>query len=350
MADLLPNSNLVAQGKPILPVKRIQIFSPEEWEIFIEEWVSVRPSHPYLDIERLAGAGDWGVDVAGYVNDQTQPGYTWDCYQCKHYKDPLMPNQIWGELGKFIYHCYSSHFPVPRAYYFVAPNGCGTSLSRLLAKPTKLKIDLIAAWKSHIQDHITKTGPVEFTGPLQAYVENFNFDIFQKIAVIQLIAEHKAHPNHLVWFGGGLPPREVFDEASVPAAVQPTESVYVFQLLQAYSSAASAAFADPSVLSPPYQGHFKRARLNFHHAEQLRTLYRDSLPPGTFESFQREIFDGVINICDDAHENGYSRVRAVETQAAIVTVASNPLKDVSLTKDRIGVCHQLCNQNELKWM
>jgi len=58
----------------------------------------------------------------------------------------------------------------------------------------------------------------------------------------------------------------------------------------------------------------------------------------------------VVNIYEDTHANGFIKVKAVETHATVVNIPSNPLKDVSLNKDKVGVCHQLCNETKIKWV
>jgi len=283
---------VVTNGKPILPVVRIETFSPREWEVFVQEWLSVRPNTSYHSIENFAGAGDKGVDVAGYVDDPRQAGFIWDCYQCKHYNNPLMPSQMWGEIGKFIYYCFKGDLTTPNLYYFVAPRGCGGDLSRLLQNPVALRQGLIDNWTQYCEITITKGVTIPLTGDLRTYVDGFDFRIFTKITPATLVEEFKAHSNYYMWFGGGLPARAALDESTIPAAVQTTESVYVSQLLLAYGSAAGAPFEGVAELCAPYDSHFKRARINFHYAEQLRTLYRDSLPSGTFERYQDDIYQG----------------------------------------------------------
>lgn len=349
MSSVIPNASVVTNGRPILPVVRIETFSSKEWETFVQEWLSARPGHIYHSIERFAGAGDKGVDVAGYLSDPKKPGYAWECYQCKHYNNPLTPSQMWGELGKFIYYCSTGDLTIPTAYYFVAPKGCGGDFTRLLQNADDLKNGLIENWAKYCEKDISKA-VIPLEGKLRKYVDTFDFSLFDKITPADLVQEFKSHSNYYMWFGGGLPARAAMDESAIPAAVQVNENNYVSQLLLAYGSDAGTPFADVNTLSPPYDGHFKRARLNFHYAEQLRTLYRDSLPVGTFERFQDDIYDGVVNIYEDAHRNGFIRVKAVETQAVIVDIPSNPLKDVSVNKDKIGVCHQLCNETKIKWV
>ncbi len=349
MSQPLATSHTVNHGRPVLPIKRVEIFSADEWEIFIEEWLDVKMTS-YLEVERMGGAGDQGRDIAAYVIDSKQPNYTWDCYQCKHYDKALSPSMVWKEFAKIIYYSFKKDYPVPRKYYFIAPKGCGTALSSLIKKADKLKEDLRTNWAAYCEYHITSKGKVTLDGDLLTYFDAFDFSIFEKIPTKNIIEEHKAHANHLIWFGGGLPARAELTPDMVPADIQSNESVYVSQLLGAYKSESTTDYPDVGSLVDPYSNHFKRARLSFHFAEQLRNLYRDNLPAGTFEKFQEEIFDGVINTCEGTHKNGYDKVKAVETQANNIAISSNPLKDVSVQKDKVGVCHQLCNDQCLKWI
>jgi len=348
LPPIVPNSHIVNYGSPILPIKRVEIFSDEEWEIFIEEWLDTRKSE-YPETERLGGSGDKGSDIAAYVTDKNSENYIWDCYQGKHYGHPLMPSEVYIEMGKIIYFSFIKVYPCPRSYFFIAPKNCGSSLSNLLKSPARLKAALEKQWEKDCENKITATTDVPLSGAFLDYFNRFDFSIFKKFVTKDIIAAHASHSNHKIWFGGGLPPRQEMDEAGIPAEAQPNENIYVVQLLKAYTSAAARAFSGAPELTEPYTNHFKRSRISFHYAEQLRNLYRDSLPPGTFEKFQGEIYDGVVNIYEGSHSNGYEKVKAVEVHAASIPITSNPLTDVSVIKDKIGICHQLCNEEKLKW-
>ena len=120
----------------------------------------------------------------------------------------------------------------------------------------------------------------------------------------------------------------------------------------AYSSQSGIAYAsfEEFVDNLQFSNHFKRARISFHHAEQLRNFSRDSLPINTFEDFQSEILLAVIDIAESHHSDGFTKVKEVESEARRVFISSNPLKDVSIIHDRSGVCHQLANDQKLKWV
>jgi hypothetical protein len=47
--------------------------------------------------------------------------------------------------------------------------------------------------------------------------------------------------------------------------------------------------------------------LGFHFVEQLRVLYRDSLPKDTFEDFQDDIYNGISNTLDENYDDGFKK-------------------------------------------
>lgn len=345
-----PTSFRINHGQNILPLKRMEIFSPDEWELFIEEWLDTKKA-VYREIERFGGAGDKGRDVAAYVTDPKNTNYEWDCYQCKHYDRPLMPSQMWVEFGKILYYTFTNEYPVPRKYYFVAPKGCGTSMAKLLQNPTTIKNGLKANWAGDVSTKIVSGTTIKLEGSFLNHLENFDFAIFDKIQPKKIIEEHALHPNHLQWFGGGLPDREILDESTIPVSIGANESVYVNELLSAYNSDRGIPFSTISEIEAEikYSNHFKRARISFHHAEQLRNFSRDNLPNGAYKLFQDEIYQGIVNILEDDHLNGFVRVKKVETQSSSIVISSNAIKDVTNVKDKTGVCHQLCNDQKFKW-
>ena len=112
----------------------LKLCSPEEYELIIKSYVKDILSEKYSKVVRLGGSGDKGRDVVAYVNDEV-----WDNYQCKHYKDPLTPYDIWVEIGKLCYYTHIGDFTVPRKYYFVSPCGVGTKLWDLLKNKKNLE-------------------------------------------------------------------------------------------------------------------------------------------------------------------------------------------------------------------
>ena len=89
------SSSTVQVGVQVLPIERIRLFSPTQWEDFVYEWADSLRSR-YLKVELCRGAGDMGRDVIAFHKDNPN---LWDNYQCKHYCKPLIAvgclDRIW---------------------------------------------------------------------------------------------------------------------------------------------------------------------------------------------------------------------------------------------------------------
>lgn len=344
-----PPSNYVVTGVPIPKQARVTMFSANEWEEFVEEWCGSLDDSYHL-IRRHSGAGDMGIDVAGYLSDAGLNG-EWDNYQCKHYDKPLSPSMMWVEFGKVIYYSFKNEYTPPRKYYFVAPRAVGTALSKLMDKPEELKSKLCEQWDAKCKNTITKTASTPLTGELLEWFEHFDFSIFAYKSVRELIEGHKQTPFHTVRFGGGLDPRPA--PTLPPDEHAEQESRYIRKIFDAYSDHLGTTVdtvADISSSAPHLKGHLLRQRTNFFSAESLRNFARDNVPEGTFDRLQDEVFHGVIDICESNHDDGLERMREVVKQAAQISLTANPLRTVVQTQDRQGICHQLANDDRLAWV
>jgi hypothetical protein len=169
----------VQSGPPIEPLVRIVTYDPAQWETFIDEWVSSLKTK-YHKVLRYTGANDRGIDVAGFEDKSFLQG-VWDNYQCKHYRNAITPGTAWPEIGKMLWYSFRGDFAPPRAYYFVAPRGTGTTLTQYLTNAPALKSALIEAWPKAVVDKITATQLVKLEGSFAEYVDAFDFSIFQPV-------------------------------------------------------------------------------------------------------------------------------------------------------------------------
>lgn len=344
------NSDLISAGKPILPIDRIKLMSPDDWEALIEEWLETKDTYSLKNIERLGGSGDLGVDVIAYISDpKTNPNnYEWDCYQCKRYSDPLSPSSMWVEFGKVIYYSYNNDYTVPNNYYLIGTNGIGTKLKKYLQDSKKLKDELKKQWNSKCENAITDTKSIPLEGKLLEYFEKFNFNIFSKIEPKIIVEEHSKHKNHLIRFGGNLPKRE---ELSIPEIKQDEELRYIQQLLKAYNTEIEDKIETvQDIVTTKYNRHFNDTRKSFYKAEELRVLTRDNLPDEIFDNLKEDVYDGIINTYEDEHDNSFKKVKSVENEASKLVIDSNPLKEVCRPIDKKGLCHHLVNDNKISWV
>lgn len=346
--SIASSSAHVHSGIPVPKAIRVKNFSPYEWEDFIEEWATSLKSS-YVKVRRFGGAGDCGVDIAGFCTDK---GFEdmWDNYQCKRYAHPLRPSDIWVELGKIIYYSHIKEYVPPRKHYFVASLGIGTTLEKLLNKPTELCKKLKENWNEHCKNKITTIKKIELSGDFLFYLEAFDFTIFSSKSHVEIIEAHSQTSFHAVRFGGGLPTRP--DPQVPPATPIASESRYIRQLLDAYGDHLGAPLCDTSALVAHsiFERDFRRQRERFYYAEALRNFARDTVPEGTFDALQDEVYHGVIDVTDATHPSAYERMKATMTQASTVALTANPLASVTKSQDRQGICHQLANEDRLKWI
>jgi len=339
----------VVYGPSIPPQQRILLYSADEWEGFVEEWAHCCLKDLYVHVQRFTGAGDRGIDIAGFT-DATKLQGVWDNYQCKRFLDhAVYPSEAWPEIGKVLWYSFKEEYRAPRRYYFVAPHGVGTTLAGYLGNAAKLKGELIGNWDKNVRCAITETAEIPLEGDFLTYVQDFDFSIFDSKTALQLVEDHRQCPYHAVRFGGGLPNRP--EVASPPAVIMQDESRYVEQLLGAYADHLKQKVAAPASLKawPKLDGHFHRQREAFYHAESLRVFARDTVPAGTFQSLQNDIHSGVIDVCDSDHSDGFERVKRVTQAARDLQLTSNALLTCAKPKDRDGICHQLANEDRLIW-
>lgn len=191
---------------------------------------------------------------------------------------------------------------------------------------------------------------IPLAGDILAYFECFDFSIFSWKTAVELIEGHTKTPYHSVRFGGGLPTRPVPSEP--PKEIAMNESRYIEQIFAAYSDHIGKTISDVSSLTDKadLKDDFLRQRERFYHAESLRNFARDTVPEGTFEAIQKDIFYGVVDICESDHADGFIRMKATLSQSARLPVTSSPLSSVTRVTDKQGICHQLANDDRLTWV
>lgn len=342
----LASASTVQVGVPVPPIQRIQLFSPLEWENFVLEWADSLRSH-YSSVEGCGGAGDMGRDVIAFHKDVPD---CWDNYQCKHYRHSLMPANVWIEFGKLVYYTKKGEYSWPSSYFFVAPHGVGTTLSKLLKDPEKLRSELKKNWDKYCKDKITSECPVVLDSTLAKYVDTLNFSIFRAVQPLRMIDEHAKTRWHLARFGGGFPQRPPIQTA--PILPTKAELSYVTKLIEAYADhTGTDVVSHEAIPSKDLHDHFSESRNQFYSAESLRAFSRDTLPPGEFEKLQKEFLGGIMDEIRSEHSDGYLRVIAVVQLARQLQISAHALIAALTQLDRAGICHQLANDNEnVRWV
>ena len=344
----------VAQGVPVPAVSRVAIMSADEWECFTEEWAThLKNEGDYRRVRRWSGSGDRGLDVIAFASDLGFDG-PWDSFQCKHYVHALTPKEVCVEVGKIIYHSFRENSPFnqsfasPRRHVFVSPKGVGLTVARWLEDAGEFRSQFKNRWDGCSATAIGSHVPLQ--GDLLAYVNGFDFRIFEDRSALELVEQHAHTRFHAARFGGGLPPRD--NVPRPPDTPADEESVYIRKLLDAYEDRLGCPLATSAGLGafPTMRDHYNRQRELFYSAEALRNFARDTTPEGTFDLFQEDIYDGVVDVYEEGHDTGLARVKATVGCAAKISVSGNALFGVVRVRDKQGVCHQLANDCVLTWV
>jgi hypothetical protein len=82
----------------------------------------------------------------------------------------------------------------------------------------------------------------------------------------------------------------------------------------------------------------------------LRVFSRATVPEGTFETLQDEVFSGVVDTAESDYSNGFERVKATLKAARELPIISHALVSVLSHNDNTGICHQLANDDRLTWV
>jgi hypothetical protein len=334
-------------GPAISPIKRLLTYESGEWEAFIHEWIHSL-KHRYVDVVRPTGPGDKGLDVVGFEDNEKLKG-VWDNHQCKFYKDPLAVSDVVPEIGKIIVYSFQGFYSSPRSVRFISPKGPSTDLALHLGNADKLKQRVKKDWAKAVESKISTKETFPLASDLETYFDAFEFKIFSAPHPLAVIDEHKKTPFFWGRFGGGLPDRP--KPTVPPIEVEPHETPYTGKLLQAYGEHLDKEVSQIGDLTG-YKSifdHFSRARERFDEDESFRVFVRDKTAPGTFESLQDEIYDVVVDTCEQGFSDGLARVNAVTERATTLPLDAHPLNKATFVKDRKGICHQLANDDRLTW-
>ena len=351
-----PTAAQVQSGIPIPAVRLIQVFSPDEWEEFTEEWLSYQKAvGSYHSVRRFSGPGDRGLDVVAFT---TADGFKapWDSYQCKHYGQPLSPEDVRIEVAKLVFHSfkksppYNQACPLPQRHIFVSPRGCGITVARWFKDAARFKKEVREYWLKNGLPNIGKGIDQKFAGLFLTYFDSFDFSIFGDKSAVELIGEHEKTIFHAARFGGGLPARgRVPAPPAMPGAA---ESIYLKKLFAVYGENTGKTVGERSHLEDHTNllDHFDRQRVLFYNAEALRNFARDRTPFGAFDSLKDDVFNGVIDASEGTHSSGLDRLRTTLTTAGAVDISGNALVTVTRVADKQGVCHHLANEERLTWV
>lgn len=142
-----------------------------------------------------------------------------------------------------------------------------------------------------------------------------------------------------------------------PEEVAEHEIPYVSELMAAYGEAEDVAGFTKDTLKKhenKYGEHFKRQRKDFYAAKSVRQGTREAYgetDPDQFEVLKDETYDGVVDVWEQEHRNGFLRLTKVLAQAVQIRIDRCWLTrdtDWIGNSQRKGICHILVNDGKIK--
>lgn len=210
---LLPAANPIAAtadvilfGPPIPPQQRILLYSADQWEGFVEEWAHYCLKKLYVQVQRFMGAGDRGIDIGGFADAKKLLG-VWDNYQCKQFFNTgdLSKRRVAGDRKHPLVQLQERVRRTASVLLRFAARGRHDH-GWLSCKCAKTEEGVMENWNKHARQAITETQEVILESEFLAYVEAFDFTIFDSKTALQVIEDHRGCPCHAIRFGGGLHP------------------------------------------------------------------------------------------------------------------------------------------------
>lgn len=347
------NSRLLGLGGglPMDPLVRLATFNDEEFERLVLEWVHGYLSTQYVEVQARGRAGDKGRDIVAWKDSSRTEPRRWDLYQCKHYAGALTPSDFWVELGKLCFYTHRGDYTVPDTYFIVAPHGVSNPLQDLIDQPHRLHDALVEAWATQCRTKITSKHAVELVGSLRDHVDSFDFSIIRVVQPHELIEQHGRTKYHARVFGLRLVERPAVPPP--PEAIAAHETRYVTQLYEAYQDHLGTPVASPFDFAGNrrLETIFRHARISFYSAEALEAFVRDAMPPDSpYGSLIQEFYDGLLMTVLSEYPDGLARMLKTIDTATGLALGGHILAPLVEQLDRVGICHQLANDDRIAWV
>jgi hypothetical protein len=341
------NSKPLRENCKLRPNYAIQISTlpDERLEALVSDWLGHRTKH-YHARERWSGPGDLGRDVVGYVSALRHEG-EWDNFQCKQLSTRLSETSAFIELGKIFMHSANGEYRLPRAYYFVAPQGIVRKIKALIAHPERFRRSFLDRWDAEIASGLVENATVPLSDAIRVAINAFDFTELYALDSLGLADDPAMLPVLVQWFGAdpGPPPCGV-----VPDGIDAAEATYLSQLVTLYGERAKLPFSGPhDVLQHPDWGqHLRDQRTRYFEAAAFDRYYRDSTPPEYLIAFRKDVYHGVVDVYREDHRDGLERVNKVMGQAAAVS-AFGVLGKHAGPAVKQGTCHHFANEGKMPW-
>ncbi len=327
-------------------VRLILALTDEELELFIYDWIDSKKKSFY-EIALFSGPSDMGRDVVAFLTPQKHEG-AWYNYQCKQYKKYLPTETALLEIGKILYFSFIGRFTPPEQYYFVAPRGINRNLETLIFKPNEFKKQLLADWDTVCSTKIIDGQSIKLDQDLYNFLSNYDFSKIHRMVMSDILKDQDIKPVLFKWFATDPGPAP---EGTVPTNISDTELTYISELIEAYSEKEGIPLkcVDDLQAHKSYLEHLKIQRIRFYDADSFKRFYRDNTDQTEIINFEKEVFHGVIDKCNEEYTDSLERVNTVMSHASTLQTTGILAKYTPITVKQ-GICHHFVNEKQMTWI
>ena len=145
------------------------------------------------------------------------------------------------------------------------------------------------------------------------------------------------------------------ENLSPPDDIESSEEIYITELLRAYAERDGVASISIGTIPQRYQRNFIEQRQNYFNAEAVRRRVREVSDNAVneFETFKQDTYNGIIDVHDQTHANGYERLLRVLQQASSLPQGRSLLERLPKwigASEKKGACHILVNDKKIAWV
>jgi len=327
-------------------VRLILALTDEELEQFTHDWIDSK-GKSFYEIASFSGPSDMGRDVVAFLTPKKHEG-AWYNYQCKQYKNNIPTSTALFEIGKILYFSFIGRFTPPEQYYFVAPRGVNRNLETLIFNPTEFKNRLLADWDKICSTKIIEGQIIKLDQDLYNFINSYDFSKIHRMIMSDILKDQDIKPVLFKWFTDDPGPAPA---GTVPSDISDTELTYISELIEAYSEREGVSLkgVDDLQTHRSYLEHLKIQRIRFYDADSFKRFYRDNTDQAVIINFEKEVFHGVIDKCNEEYKDSFERINTVMSHASTLQTTGILAKHTPITVKQ-GICHHFVNENQMNWI
>lgn len=335
-APIIPDSNKIGSNYK----KEIALFSPDEFESFIFEWVKFcKYKNQQVSVYKIGSTGDHGIDIAVFNNGIEE------VYQCKRYEKPLNESQLKTIIVKILWYYFIDFngTKYPSLITISTIKGFSVKAIKVFEKKNDLKKEILKYYNLALDNENIKYDSKVLL-QFKKYVDLFDFKKVIQTDIDDII---KDYINSEMKFFRFRDVRPNFSRLDIDN-IQAYPDNYVTEITNVIKST-----PELSLTTDEISDFINDAKNEFYSAVTLReTCFYFFSETREFEKIEDSVNTLMNTFKFKRFNNKFERMNEI-----LIAVNSLDLNDSYLQygmhmvnyKDRKGTCHWLVNNGKFSW-